>query len=221
MIVMCSSLQIVLKFTAQLVTAAPKMQKGRKGGRKGKGRGGPGAKARPRTADAETAAAAVSKEEMLAFHAQNCATNATFHKRMLEAWQNIEKGAPQIFWDLATVGPQNITATEDNQELGGAIQSPYRQKEADVVLLDKNTKDAIYRCALPLSMIHKTYSAMPHVRVSLSQVLRHKNEHYVAGPRPLIIAQRIALVTGEDVMARDLTSLGPPEDPAALLLQVE
>ena len=127
----------------------------------------------------------------------NDGPNSKFFAMMNDAWAKIATEAGHVFWDLDTVGPQEIA--EDTDTSVGAIQAPYRKKEF-VTTLVKGKSEAIYRCALPLPMMHRYYSAMPTVRISLTQVLQHQKENYSV-PSALNPV-RIALTSGEDIMCR-------------------
>ena len=81
-----------------------------------------------------------------------------------------------------------------------------------------NKETAVYRCGIPLTMVHKTYSATPSVKLNMGQINHLKKTQYQT-PKPLNVLT-IATASGENVLEGGLTAISPEEDRIAFALRI-
>ena len=84
--------------------------------------------------------------------------------------------------------------------------------------LGADTKEQVYRCGIPLPMLHRHYSATPKVKMNMGQIKKTMSTQYEK-PKPVGLIT-IAAMTGEYIQERDLTAISPEEDRIAYVLRI-
>ena len=147
------------------------------------------------------------------------AENADIHEKVEEAYKTMSEEAGHIFFNMDGFLPEQITSSMQDDASVSAFQSPYRKEEHDKLLQSATNKgDAVYRCGIPLTVVHKTYSPTPSVKLNMGQINHLKDAQYHT-PRPLDLLT-IATTSGENVLEAGLTAISPEEDRIAFALRV-
>ena len=147
------------------------------------------------------------------------AENADIHESVEQAYKTMSEEAGHIFYNMDGFLPEQIASSMQDDASASAFQSPYRKEEHDKLLENAANKEtAVYRCGIPLTMVHKTYSATPSVKLNMGQINHLKKTQYQT-PKPLNVLT-IATASGENVLEGGLTAISPEEDRIAFALRI-